>query len=406
MYAISEACNKQAFCCVQAPAAFPVAVRMGYITRKLGFMTRQWTAPTVRKHLQIVLDQWCESYEWDQKAALDAGDLVRLRGVKIRAALVSQLLEPYGLKIADRVGVVHIGDVSVHVDLTLAADLGLFSKPWQVTVDDVDAVLEIIKQAGIDREEASSAAVPPAPPPPPMTSMSADEGAASTAAHGLSCRFVILTAGPGESLGVTLGNSNVHVHAEDGPTTPYPAARVTEIAIGGIAALSELLMVGDLVSCVNGRRVHNHQEAVEALSAVPTSSVRFPKGGVRLQVLRATTPATTTTPSMLVEGRRTTTTPAAAAPKSAEASGGTQQSSAGEASSSIRRAMENLKLSVRNVRVRVRGSEPGDALELTLGEAKVVTTDGKWQEMCVIQRSRTQSYSIVRAANVPWSILA
>ena len=45
---------------------------MGFITRKLGLLTRKWTAATVRKHVQSELDKWCESYEWDAKAALDA----------------------------------------------------------------------------------------------------------------------------------------------------------------------------------------------------------------------------------------------------------------------------------------------------------------------------------------------
>ena len=78
---------------------------MGFISRKLGFMTRKYTAAVIRKNVQAELDRWCESYEWDAKAAQDAGDLVCLRRVQLRTALVSELLAPLGLKVSD-VGVV------------------------------------------------------------------------------------------------------------------------------------------------------------------------------------------------------------------------------------------------------------------------------------------------------------
>ena len=45
----------------------------------------------------------------------------------------------------------------MRVDVQLAADLGIFSKPWVVTVEDFDVILELVGQAGIDRDAASSA---------------------------------------------------------------------------------------------------------------------------------------------------------------------------------------------------------------------------------------------------------
>ena len=95
----------------------------------------------VRKNLQAELDRLCESYVWDEKAALAAGDLVHLHSVIVRAELASEWLEPLGMKVAENVGIVHIGHVSLKIDLKMAPDLGFFSKPWQIRIENVDNML-------------------------------------------------------------------------------------------------------------------------------------------------------------------------------------------------------------------------------------------------------------------------
>ena len=46
----------------------------------------------------------------------------------------------------------------------------------------------------------------------------------------------------------------------------------------------------------------------------------------------------------------------------------------------LHRAIENMRLTVRNVKVRVRGREPGDILEANVSELKLTTTDANWKE--------------------------
>ena len=252
----------------------------------------------VRKRLQVELDKWCDSYEWDAKAALDAGDMVHLRSVSIRAALVSELLEPFGLKVADNVGIVHVGSICLHVDLKLSArNLGFFSKPWQVTVEDVDVVLELANQTGIDGNAGAAASGTAQTTQMTLSgrsNMSADEAAVSAEApHGLSCRYVILTVTARAALGMTLANPEPRAR---GGAPRYPdTPRLTALAPGGLAEQSGLLQLGDWISCINGVRVHDPQHAartVAGLAAPPTNSAPLrTKGAVRLQVLRAAPPA-------------------------------------------------------------------------------------------------------------------
>jgi hypothetical protein len=228
---------------------------MGLLARKLGFLARKWTAPTVRKALQAELDKWCESYEWDAKAALDAGDVVHLHSVMVRAEMASALLEPHGLRVAENVGLVHVGRIAVRIDLKVSSDLGFFSKPWLVTVEHVDVVLELVKHA-VDPEKPSAATAAAAPPPPEdRSNLTADEAAVSTAArgHGFICRYILLQVAPGAALGMTLAApTQGSASADDRPALPQGLASIfpntpqlKSLAHGGVAEASGLLQVGD-----------------------------------------------------------------------------------------------------------------------------------------------------------------
>ena len=217
---------------------------------------------------------------------------------------------------------------------------------------------------------------------------------ADAACIGLRCRYILLQSTPGQPLGMFLILNRETAAYSDSP-------QLAGLAPGGIAESCGELQIGDLISCVNGTRVRDHEQvaraAVAAQPPTPPGGVPLPKGCVRLQVLRAAPPRAPLESAVPAAAPAT----AEAAPSTPRDSSSSSSSSASAPSSqarSIRLAMENLKLAVRQVRVRVRGSEPGDALELGLDEMKMVTTDGDWKEMAKLSIVRDGDLVFKRVA--------
>jgi len=115
---------------------------------------QSYTRRTWKKALRGTLEEYCEDYEWD--ADNETSDtVVIVKDAKLRPHVIDQLLRSLGV----RADAATVGSVRLCLSVGLDLDVGLFSKPWRVEVQDLKLELELgAAPAGDEAEDTAEAA--------------------------------------------------------------------------------------------------------------------------------------------------------------------------------------------------------------------------------------------------------
>lgn len=115
---------------------------------------QSYTRRTWKKALRGTLEEYCEDYEWDADNEM-SDTVVIVKDAKLRPHVIDQLLRSLGV----RADAATVGSVRLCLSVGLDLDVGLFSKPWRVEVQDLKLELELgAAPAGDEAEDTAEAA--------------------------------------------------------------------------------------------------------------------------------------------------------------------------------------------------------------------------------------------------------
>ena len=135
------------------------------VTQAFKSAAKGLTRKTYKNALRSTLERLCEAYTWDDENE-ESDTVILVKDIKICAKILDEFLRSVGMRVGE--GSCTVGLVRIKLSLGLDIDMGLFSKPWQVEVHDIQLHLELgvgvsAAEEAVDLSSDGGAAEKPTP---------------------------------------------------------------------------------------------------------------------------------------------------------------------------------------------------------------------------------------------------